>query len=36
MEAIERASRFLEMARFIPELGRAYRELLGVRPFRVI
>jgi plasmid stabilization system protein ParE len=36
MEAIERASCFPEMARFVPELGTAYRELLSVRPFRVI
>lgn len=36
MEAIEHAAAFPEMARFIPELGQTYRELLSVRPFRVI
>jgi plasmid stabilization system protein ParE len=36
MEAIEHAARFPESARFIPELGRSYRELLAVRPFRLI
>lgn len=36
MEAVEHAAAFPEMARFIPELGQTYRELLSVRPFRVI
>lgn len=36
MEAIEHAAAFPEMARFLPELGQTYRELLSVRPFRVI
>jgi len=36
MEAVEYAAAFPEMARFIPELGRTYREILGVRPFRVV
>ena len=36
MEAIEHASLYPEMARFIPELGTTYRELVSVRPFRVI
>ena len=36
MEAIEHAAAFPEMARYIPELGQTYRELLSVRPFRVI
>lgn len=36
MKVIEHAASFPEMARYIPELGRTYRELLSVRPFRVI
>ena len=36
MEAIEHAASFPEMAKYIPELGTTYRELLSVRPFRVI
>ena len=36
MEAIEHAARFPELAPHIPELGQTYRELLAVRPFRVI
>ena len=36
MEAIEHASVYPEIARFIPELGTNYRELVSVRPFRVI
>ncbi|BDU73708.1 type II toxin-antitoxin system RelE/ParE family toxin [Mesoterricola silvestris] len=36
MEAVENAAAFPERARFIPELGKTYRELLSVRPFRVI
>ena len=36
MESVEHAATFPKMARFIPELGQTYRELLGVRPFRVI
>lgn len=36
MEAVEQAAAFPEMARFIPELGRTYRELMTVRPFRVV
>jgi plasmid stabilization system protein ParE len=34
--AIEHAASFPEMARYIPELGHTYRELISVRPFRVI
>lgn len=36
MEAIEHAAAFPEIGRVIPELGQTYRELLSVRPFRVI
>ena len=36
MEAVEHAARFPELARFIPELGQTYQELLSVRPFRII
>jgi toxin ParE1/3/4 len=36
MEAIEHAASLPEMARHIPELGHTYRELVTVRPFRVI
>jgi plasmid stabilization system protein ParE len=36
LEAIESAAGFPELARLIPDLGRPYRELLSVRPFRVI
>lgn len=36
MEAIEPAAAFPEMARYIPELGQTYRELVSVRPFRVV
>lgn len=36
METIEHAAAFPEMARYIPELGHTYRELLSVRPFRII
>jgi len=36
MEAVEHAAAFPELARFIPEAGQTYRELLSVRPFRVI
>ena len=36
MEAVEQAVAFPELARFIPEAGQTYRELLSVRPFRVI
>jgi plasmid stabilization system protein ParE len=36
LEAIEHAATFPEMARLIPELGQTYRELLTVRPFRLI
>jgi plasmid stabilization system protein ParE len=36
MKAVEHAARFPELARFIPELGHTYRELLSVRPFRII
>ena len=36
MEAIEHAASFPEMARHIPELGHTYRELVSVRPFRII
>lgn len=36
MEAVENASIYPEMAPHIPDLGRSYRELLSVRPFRVI
>jgi plasmid stabilization system protein ParE len=36
MEAIEHAASFPEKARHIPELGHTYRELVSVRPFRVI
>jgi len=35
-EAVEHAAVFPEIARFIPELGHTYREILSVRPFRVI
>jgi toxin ParE1/3/4 len=36
LAAIELAAKFPEMARIIPDLGRPYRELLSVRPFRII
>ena len=36
IEALEHAAAFPEMAHFIPELGRTYRELVSVRPFRII
>ena len=36
LEAVDHAGRFPEMARQILDLGRPYRELLSVRPFRVI
>ncbi|MDR1840878.1 MAG: type II toxin-antitoxin system RelE/ParE family toxin [Holophagales bacterium] len=36
MEAIERAAEYPEIARRIPELRTDYRELISVRPFRVI
>jgi plasmid stabilization system protein ParE len=36
MEAIEHAAAFAEIGPVIPELGQTYRELLSVRPFRVI
>ncbi len=36
MEVIEHASLHPEMAPPIPDLGRSYRELLTVRPFRVV
>ena len=36
IEAIEHAASFPKMARYIPELGHTYRELVSVRPFRVI
>jgi toxin ParE1/3/4 len=36
IEAIEHAALFPEIARCIPELGHTYRELVSVRPFRVI
>ena len=36
IEAIENAASFPEIARYIPELGHTYRELVSVRPFRVI
>jgi toxin ParE1/3/4 len=36
MVAIENAASFPEMARYIPELGHSYRELLSIRPFRII
>ena len=36
MEAVAEAARFPERSRAIPELGRTYRELLSVKPFRVI
>lgn len=36
MSAIERAAAFPDMAPYIPELGRSYREILVVRPFRVV
>lgn len=36
MQAIEHAAKFPEMAPHLPELGHTYRELLAVRPFRVV
>jgi|GEM_PF-1882747 plasmid stabilization system protein ParE len=36
MAGVEQASRYPELAPHIPDLGRAYREILAVRPFRVI
>ena len=36
MEAVETASVYPELATTIPDLGRAYREILSVRPFRVV
>jgi len=36
MGAIEHAAAFPKLARYIPELGHTYRELLNVRPFRII
>jgi plasmid stabilization system protein ParE len=36
MEAIELASLHPELGPYLPELGRSYRELLSVRPFRVV
>ncbi|WP_158412954.1 type II toxin-antitoxin system RelE/ParE family toxin [Holophaga foetida] len=35
-EAITRAAEFPEMAPHVGELDRSYREILGVRPFRVV
>jgi plasmid stabilization system protein ParE len=36
MEALEQAAAFPELAPHIPDLSRAYRELLAVRPFRLV
>jgi plasmid stabilization system protein ParE len=36
MAALENASLYPEMAPHVPDLGRTYREILAVRPFRVI
>jgi len=36
MVAIEHAAVYPELAPVIPDLGRSYRELLSVRPFRVV
>lgn len=35
-EALEKASIHPKMYRFIPEMGHTYREIVSVRPFRVI
>ena len=35
-DAVVRASEHPEMYRFIPELGHTYREIVSVRPFRVV
>jgi plasmid stabilization system protein ParE len=36
MAALEQAARYPELAPHIPALGRTYREILTVHPFRVI
>ena len=36
MDAVGRAAEFPELAPCVPELGRTYREILAVRPFRVV
>lgn len=36
ISAVENAGRYPEMAPHIPELGHTYREILAVRPFRVV
>ena len=36
IQALDHAAAFPELAPTIPELGRGYRELLAVRPFRVV
>lgn len=36
MAALEKASTYPELAPLIPALGRTYREILTVHPFRVI
>lgn len=35
-EAVSRAAEFPEMAPYVPELGRTFREVLSVRPFRLV
>jgi len=36
MAVLDQASRFPDLAPHLPDLGRSYRELLAVRPFRVV
>jgi plasmid stabilization system protein ParE len=36
MMAVATAARFPELAACLPELGRSYRAILSVRPFRVV
>lgn len=36
LEALEKTSTHPNLYRFIPEMGHTYREIVSVRPFRVI
>jgi len=36
MDAVERAARFPELAPSVLDVGRTYREIITVRPFRVV